>query len=94
MMKKKIWDYLAWIILALIVLWLILKVTGKINTSPLLEYSPLFGAVYLAGWAMSKLDRATDDIKEVKSDMGPLWDETKTMETDMTILRKKCPELK
>ena len=64
------WDYLAWIILSLIVLWLILKVTGKINTHPLLEYSPLFGAVYLAGWAMSKLDRVVEDIKEVKSDMG------------------------
>ncbi len=64
-MKKRGWgigDYLAWLILALIVLWLILKVLGFINTPLWLEYSPLFGAIYLTGWAMHKLDMATEDI--------------------------------
>ncbi len=69
-MNKKglnFWDALAWVVLGLILLWLILKVTGIINTPELLEYAPLFGAVYLAGWAMHKLDTAVDDIRELKS---------------------------
>lgn len=61
------WDVLAWIILVGILIWIILKVTGIINTSPLLEYAPYFGIVYLVGWAMHKLDTATSDIKDVKS---------------------------
>lgn len=67
-MKKGVnfWDILAWIILAFILLWLILKVTGIINTPDILQYAPYFGAVYLAGWAMHKLDTAVDEVKELK----------------------------
>ena len=61
------WDALAWIVLILIFFWVILKVLGIINTPLLLEYSPLFGVVYLAGWAMHKLDRASEDINEIKN---------------------------
>ena len=63
---SKFWDTLAWIVLGLILLWLILKVFGIINTPDILTYAPYFGAVYLAGWAMKKLDTAVDDIKDLK----------------------------
>ncbi len=61
-----VWDIIAWVILAGIFIWLILKVSGLINTPVLIEYAPIFGAVYLAGWAMHKLDTASDDIKDLK----------------------------
>lgn len=69
MAKKRIniWDILAWIVLLLILLWVILKVFGLINTPALLEYAPYFGAVYLAGWAMHKLDTATNEIKHLQN---------------------------
>jgi len=68
-MKREVsvWDILAWVILAGIAVWLVLKATGVINTPVLIEYAPIFGAVYLAGWAMHKLDRAVDEIDEMKS---------------------------
>ncbi len=68
-MKKRIvfWDIVAWLVLAGIFIWLLLKVMGVIQTSTLLEYAPIFGAVYLAGWAMKKLDTAVDDIKDLKT---------------------------
>lgn len=67
-MKKKwnIWDILAWIVLFLILIWLILKVSGVISTPVLLEYAPYFGAVYLAGRAMHKLDSVADDVSDLK----------------------------
>ena len=67
-MKRRLtfWDITAWVILAGIFIWVLLKVLGVIQTSLLLEYAPIFGAVYLAGWAMHKLDTASDDIKELK----------------------------
>lgn len=67
-MVKKIglWDILAWIVLAGILLWLILKVLGIINTTLLIKYAPYFGAVYLAGWAMNKLETATREVGELK----------------------------
>ncbi len=67
-MKKRIsfWDILAWVVLALILLWITLKICGIINTSELIEYAPYFGAIYLAGWAMHKLETASNDVKEIK----------------------------
>jgi len=67
-MKRKIniWDLIAWLVLIGIVVWLILKTFGIINTPLWLEYAPIYGAVYLAGWAMSKLDSVSHDVKELK----------------------------
>ena len=68
MMKRGIsfWDGLAWAVLIGILVWLILKVSGIINTPLLIEYAPYFGAVYLAGWQISKLRVVADDVKELK----------------------------
>ncbi len=67
-MKKRvsIWDIIAWIVLALILIWLILKVSGIINTPAILEYAPYFGVVYLAGWQIHKLYVVAEDVKELK----------------------------
>lgn len=64
--RISIWDIIAWIVLALILLWLILKVSGIINTPIIIEYSPLFGAVYLAGWAMHKLENTVKEVNGLK----------------------------
>ncbi len=68
MAKRRLsfWDIIAWIILFLILMWLILKVLGVIKTPELVEYAPIFGAVYLVGWAMHKLDSAVSDVKDLK----------------------------
>ena len=67
-MKKRVsfWDVLAWVVLAGILLWVILKMVGVINTPVLIEYAPYFGAIYLVGWQMHKLDSVASDVKELK----------------------------
>ncbi len=60
------WDIIAWIVLGGIALWVLLKVLGLINTPTLVEYAPIFGAVYVAGWAMHKLHSVADDVKDLK----------------------------
>ena len=64
--KVSIWDIIAWIVLVGIVLWLLLKVFGIINTPNILEYAPYFGAVYLAGWQIHKLATVANDVKDLK----------------------------
>lgn len=61
-----IWDILAWTILIAILVWLLLKVFGIIKTPVILEYAPYFGAVYLAGWAMHKLETVAGEVRELK----------------------------
>jgi hypothetical protein len=64
--KLSIWDIIAWIVLGLILIWLILKVFGVINTPVLIEYAPYFGAVYLIGWQIHKLESVASDVKDLK----------------------------
>jgi len=63
--KRSFWDILAWIVLFLILLWLILKTLGIINTSALLEYAPIYGAIYLAGWQIHKLKIVAEEVKNL-----------------------------
>jgi hypothetical protein len=88
MRKPRIWDILAWIVLAGIFIWLILKVTGVINTPILLQYSPAFGAVYLAGWAMNKLSQASDDIRGLKRGFRHLDKQTDKIEIEIKNITK------
>lgn len=67
-MRKKlnIWDIIAWVVLAGILIWLVLKSVGIINTLIWLEYAPLYGAVYLAGWQIHKLGVVASDVRDLK----------------------------
>lgn len=65
------WDILAWVALALILIWLILKTFGIINTPALLEYAPIYAAVYIAGWQIHKLYDVAEDVKELKKFKEP-----------------------
>ena len=82
---RQIFDIVAWIVIGLILLWLILKVTGVINTPLWLQYSPLFGAVYLAGWFAKKITGVADDVKDIKK-------EVKEIDKDMAIIKRECPK--
>ena len=62
-----VWDVLAWVALASIVVWGILKVTGLINTPLLLEYYPLFAVSYVFGWQMNKLNDVSKEVEGLKN---------------------------
>jgi len=64
--KLSFWDILAWVVLAGILIWLILKVAGVINTPVILEYAPYFGAVYIAGWQIHKLYSVAEEVQGLK----------------------------
>ena len=83
------WDILAWIILILILLWLILKVTGIINTSILIEYAPYFGAVYLVGWQIHKLEMVARDVQELKRFKEDTINEVHKIKENCSVNHKK-----
>ena len=85
--NSKIWDYLAWLALAYIFVWLILKMLGVIHTPVLIEYSPLLCAVYIAGNAIQKLKRSVEDIAELKKETKCIKEKVIKIETNCRI---KC----
>ncbi len=64
MIKHNFWDILVWVVLVGIVLWLILKAMGLINTPLLLEYAPYFGIAYVVGWNVHKLNNISDSVNK------------------------------
>ena len=67
MVKKiNIWDIIAWVALTIIIVWVILKVSGIINTPLWMEYIPIYSAVYIAGWQIHKLQSVSEDVKDLK----------------------------
>ncbi len=61
--KLNLWDVLAWIVLFGIVIWIILKMLGIINTPILIEYVPYFGIAYLLGWNIHKLEYISSRVE-------------------------------
>ena len=80
--KMNFWDVLAWIVLAGILLWLILKTFGIISTSLWLEYSPIYSAIYLAGWQIHKLETVARDVRELKKFKSSTINEINNLKTN------------
>lgn len=89
--KKRgdILDYLVWICIAWIVIWLVLKVLGIISTPLILEYSPAFAAVYIAGRAVQKLNSMEDIIRKIGADFRIVQQDFRKLETEHTLFTSK-----
>ncbi|MBT4136018.1 hypothetical protein HOD75_01480 [archaeon] len=86
--KSNIWDILAWIALAGIIIWVLLKMFGIINTPLWIEYAPVWPGIYLIGWAVERLRKTNEDLVQVKKSMI-------RMSQDMNKLKYgECPVLK
>jgi len=88
MKKLNIWDMLAWMVLAGILVWVILKMMGIINTPVLIEYAPYFGAVYLAGWQIHKLATVANEVHELKKFKEATINKIHNIETNCLIKHK------
>src|SRR3989338_138511 len=89
--KIKLADYFVYACLWGIVIWIVLKLLGIINTTPLLELLPAILAVASAfvfvgrlsnhfGKLESTLERAVQDVCELKNDMKEVKKEVKQID--------------
>ncbi len=66
-----------------------LKVLGVINTPLILEYSPTFAAVYVAGRAVQKLNNIEDIIRRIGTDFSVVRQDFRKLETEHTLFTSK-----
>lgn len=88
MKQMSIWDIIAWIVLGGILLWLVLKTLGIINSPVWLEYAPLYGAVYLAGWYVHKLEIIGSEVRELKKFREATINEVNNLKINCAINHK------
>ena len=84
----KIYSIIFWLSLLSILLWLILKAFGYINTPPLIELLPFFSAVFGAGAFFQmisdirqRLSRVEIEFKDVKLTVNNLDKRTAILES-------------
>jgi len=78
--KTKIWDILAWISFAIVVIYFLLKILGLIHSPLTLDVITLASAAYFVGRYAKKFDDMFRDVDDIKK--------------DIRVLDKKCPVFK
>ncbi|MFH0808668.1 MAG: hypothetical protein V1888_03595 [archaeon] len=66
MVKRSVWDWLAWIAIISIAVWALLKGFGVFNTPVLLEVYPYLAVSYVFGWQANKLSSVCYEVKDLK----------------------------
>ena len=95
----KIYSTLFWLSLLSILIWVILKIIGVINTPPLIEWFPVIVAIFGAGVfyqeimnKFGKLENTTnktqEDIEFMKSDINSLDKRVGILEVEMRDVKK------
>ena len=104
--KMSIWQILFYVSWAVLTLWLILKITGVINTPVWLEYGVPIGSVILGIFGLYHnlvetinkvvigLAHIEKDFEVLKTDVGTLKTDVGTLKTDVGTLKTDVGTLK
>ena len=60
------WDFLFWIALIILLLWVILKGLGYINTPAFVEIIPYISGIFIAGAIYQQFRNMQNDISYIK----------------------------
>ena len=86
--KTNILDAIVWISLAYILIWLILKSIGVINTPEFISLSPYFAAIFGAGSAYQKFSRLHSDCEKLKGEFKTVERDFRNLETTHNLITK------
>ena len=80
MKKREIWDILVYVALAVLIIWVVLKLSGVINTPVLVEIIPYISGGYILGRMFQKLETSVNEVKIIKSEVKIIDERLKTLE--------------
>lgn len=83
MTKDKIYAIIFWTSLLVILVWVILKMIGVINSPVWIQLIPYFSAVFAAGAFFQSINSIKLDVSDLKARMGSVELRTHNMEKDI-----------
>ena len=101
MRKLNVWDYMFYGSMLVLTVWLILKVTGVINTPVWLEYGVPSAGIIIGVFSLYhnllknlmhiviKVDHLESDVHVLKSDVHTLKDDMRTVKHDISLLKEE-----
>ena len=72
MAKKSIWDILVWVAFAIVIIYILLKILGIIQSPITVDIIALLSGAYFVGRYAKRIDDTFDDIVNVKEDVREL----------------------
>ncbi|HLC85976.1 MAG TPA: hypothetical protein VJG30_01690 [Candidatus Nanoarchaeia archaeon] len=84
-----IYTAIFWISLVSILIWLILKALGYINTPPLIELMPFFSAVFGAGAFFQMIRDIKNRVINVESEIKDVKMTVHSLDKRVTVLESK-----
>ena len=84
-----IYTAIFWISLVSILIWLILKALGYINTPPLIELMPFFSAVFGAGAFSQMIRDIKNRVINVESEIKDVKMTVHSLDKRVTVLESK-----
>lgn len=89
MKKRSIWDILVYVALIVLVIWIILKLAGVINSPVIVEIIPYVSAAYVFGRMFQKVETTADDVEKINTEIREIKDETKSIDKRIQVLEIK-----
>lgn len=97
-MKRNVsvWEIIAWVGLALLVVWIILKIFRVIESPLILEMTPIITLCLILGSLLADMKNTKTEIKDVKSEIRKMADsliklgqDFKQLKGEHEIIKKK-----
>lgn len=100
MVANKIWDMLAWVAFAIIILYFFLKIIGILNSPITADLIALISGAYFVGKFAKKMEDNFRDVGRMKNylrtldkDVSGVCDDITEIKNDLIELNKNCPVL-
>jgi len=66
MKRFGIWDFIFWLALLILILWVIFKILGIINTPAIIEVLPYLSGVFIAGAVWQQFKSMQHDLFHIR----------------------------
>ncbi len=87
MNKDKIYDLLFWSSMGVIIIWMILKATGVINTPVFVQLIPYAGGIFAFGVFFEMMRDFKNEIKSIKEDTKELRRTDQSLVSDVSQIK-------
>jgi len=89
MKKRNIWDTLVWVAIIVFLVWIILKLTGVIQSPVLVELIPYISGAYVVGRVFQKLETTLNDVETIKTEVKEIDKRLMSLEIKNDLKKKK-----
>lgn len=92
--KEKIYDLIFWTSMGVILLWIILKSVGVINTPITIQLIPYAGGIFAFGVFFQMIKDLKEQIRDIKDDIKGVKEEVKEVKVDLNGVKMDISQIK